>query len=693
MNGNSSGFKKFVLFNDTTDLLPISISKATDTTALLHYSVPNSTLNYYLIVDYKGDSIGSFVLPACNAVCYNGGNILCENDSTGAIIVREYNTNSNVTYKYVYTPDTALNFCNDIKALTSPGRFLLTGGSNNKLLIIRQDTNYIAANASASRNVTCFGGNDGSAIANASFGIQPYTYSWHPSGGTNARASGLTAGTYTVTITDNNHSSNNAILAITQPPALASKVTTTNSSCTNPTGTIFDSVYGGVQPYTYMWSNGRTNDTLHSLTNGSYTCTVTDAHGCIKIDSVYLDKGPRAILSFTNLLCLGVSTGVATVTVPGNFTYSWAPSGGTDSTATGLSAGTYTVTLTNMDTLGCDQYYTFTLTQPATSPAATFSVTTFGPCNSKNAITATVTGGLPPYKYLWEGGSTTSSAFFYPTCFPDNTADTLFVTDKNGCVTSLGITLKPTLNWVGTYQTNLNCNNGNDGTITVQVCGGTGPYTYNWFADSAASFNPSYTITNLSAGIYSVTVTDSNGCNIGYFTFSLTQPTPINISKDSTTDSGGCNGSAWVGVWGGTGPYTYLWTGGLTTDTIQNQCAGYYCCTVTDNKGCVNSTCVNIPSLTGTNELTNDNGELTVYPNPNNGVFTIVPGHGKLASGSLPIIEIFNVLGEKVTFGTLKQIQGDYEVNMSKQPNGVYFYRVLNTDGSLIGSGKIVIQK
>ena len=306
-------------------------------------------------------------------------------------------------------------------------------------------------------------------------------------------------------------------------------------------------------------------------------------------------------------------------------------------------------------------------------------------CNGNNtgSAIANPSGGTLPYTFLWSpsGGTTAIASGLTAGSY------TVSVQDANGCsATAAVIITQPAALTASIYPPfNVSCNGGNNGSASANANGGTPPYTYSW-SNSQTTANASL----LSAGTYTLTVTDSCGAS-STATVNVTQPTPIVIVADSIADNGGCNGAAWVHVSGGDSNYTYKWTGGNTTDSIYSQCYGYYCCVVTDGGLCKDSVCININLSTGINKLIIDNGQLTVYPNPNKGIFTIAFGHPDLVSGS-QTIEIYNVLGERI-IGMLKQLQQNNLINMSKQPNGVYFYRVLKNDGSVLGEGKIVIEK
>ncbi|KAF2340120.1 SprB repeat-containing protein, partial [Flavobacterium ginsenosidimutans] len=162
-----------------------------------------------------------------------------------------------------------------------------------------------------------------------------YTYSWAPSGGTAATATGLSAGNYTVTVTDANSCSANANVIINEPTALTASISKTNVSCNGGTnGSAAVSVTGGTGAYTYLWApSGGTAATASGLIAGTYTVTVTDANLCQTTETVTIDE-PAALTASTtktDVLCSQADNGTATVTASGGtgpYTYSWSPSGG-----------------------------------------------------------------------------------------------------------------------------------------------------------------------------------------------------------------------------------------------------------------------------------------------------------------------------------------------------------------------------
>ncbi len=256
------------------------------------------------------------------------------------------------------------------------------GVTSSRTAVIATINPIPTASISAQTNVNCYGNSTGSATASATGGTSPYTYSWNTTPvQTSITATGLAIGTYTVTATDNKGCTSTANVTITQPTAalVASVPTKVNVSCYGQsTGTATASATGGTGPYTYSWNTSpvQTTITATGLTAGTYTVTVTDSKGCTSTSNVTITQPSAAltasISALTNVNCFGQSTGAATASATGGtapYTYSWNTSPvQTTITATGLAAGTYTVTVT--DNKGCTSTANVTITQPTAALVA-----------------------------------------------------------------------------------------------------------------------------------------------------------------------------------------------------------------------------------------------------------------------------------------------------------------------------------
>ena len=434
-------------------------------------------------------------------------------------------------------------------------------------------------------NVTCFGGNNGSANVVVIGGTPGYSYSWSPSGGSASAATGLQAGVYTVTITDTNNCILTEAFTITEPSDLTLTPTFTNSTCGLSNGTMTANASGGVPGYTYQWSTGDTTASVSNISAGTYTVIVTDNNNCIDSATIVVPNATPALTtsinSFTNVFCFSGNDGTATVTVTGGtpgFNYTWSPTGGNNATGTGLIAGNYTVTVT--DTNGCTDTATVTIAEPASALSLTMSQVNVS-CNGGNEGEGMVvpSGGTPGYTYVWSNGDLDSIA--------NNVTSgtyTVTVTDVNGCVETGSVTItQPTLLTAVLTQINVSCNGFNDGQATITPSGGTLPYIYLW---STGGTNP--TDSNLVAGNYTITVTDSLGCTY-LDSVTITEPQPLNFtfSQISVSCNGGNDGQTSVIVTGGSLPYTYSWSNGDTDSLNTGLVAGTYILTVTDNQGCI----------------------------------------------------------------------------------------------------------
>jgi gliding motility-associated-like protein len=450
--------------------------------------------------------------------------------------------------------------------------------------IIVTPVNPIFIATTAFTDVKCYGGSDGTASVTAYNGTPPYSYSWQPGNFTTASITGLSAGTYTCTITDANNATTTQTVTVSQPPLLTVTGVVKNACNNLNSGKITLTVNGGTMPYTYNWSpNVAAGPVASGLAAGTYSCAVSDANGCVVLVSYTVLQSPAitATSSQTNIFCYGQNTGTATVNASGGvpgYTYSWSPFAGNGPTAINQYAGSHTCTIT--DAYGCTLAVNFNITQPP--QITTVKSQTNVNCNSLGTAGLVASGGVAPYQYSWtpiggNGPSVTGLAVGSYTCT---------ITDANNCthVDTFNIIQTAAVSATGT-QSNVSCYGGNNGSATVNVVGGTPPYTYLW----APSGGNTATALALTAGTYTCTITDNDGCGTTYAT-TITQPATGMSATTSQVDilcNGANTGSATVNAIGGTPGYTYLWTpSGGNNATANNLTAGNYTCTIHDANSC-----------------------------------------------------------------------------------------------------------
>ena len=441
----------------------------------------------------------------------------------------------------------------------------------------------------ATYDVTTCGGNNGWATAQASGGTPPYTYQWS-NGATGATVTGLPAGTYTVTATDANGCSGTATAIINEPPNLGVNVVATPYLCPGQSnGQALAFVSGGTMPYFFLWNTGATTPSISNLGPGTYSVTVTDINGCSGTDTVVIaNAAPDFVLDviLNPPLCHGDSNGSIEVTGWGGtppYTYQW-NTGSTNNVLTNIPAGTYIVTVT--ESSGCSLVDTIELPEPAPLVAQTSLTPT--DCNGQNgSASVTVSGGTPPYTYLWNTGATTPTITGLT---PGSYSVT--VTDGHFC-TAFGLVYLPAPNppQVTIFGESPDCNGAQNGFASAMVTGGAPPLTYLW---NTGATTP--TIQGLGAGTYSLTVTDALGCSDSA-SITLTQPDTLIIDVVLTPPlcAGDSNGSIQVSGWGGTPPYTYQWNTGSTSPLLTGIPAGIYTVTVTDANGCALSQNIELP--------------------------------------------------------------------------------------------------
>ncbi|MFZ4414626.1 MAG: SprB repeat-containing protein, partial [Bacteroidales bacterium] len=466
---------------------------------------------------------------------------------------------------------------------------------------------------------TCNNGSNGQLTVTVSGGRPAYSsYVWS-NGATTKNISGLSANTYTITVTDANSCTGTQTFTLTNPdPIVIAQVGTSGSNLTcngDNNGYVNTSVSGGTSPYNYTWSNGSTTSNISSLTAGTYYVTVSDANACTKTNSFVINE-PTAIVinkSGTDLSCNGDNNGIISITASGGtpgYSYAWSNGGGNVAIISGLVAGVYSVTVT--DASSCTKTGSWSVTAPsALTLTKTVHNVSCGGLNDGSA-TATVSGGTSPYNYNWSNGHTATGV-------SDGIASlaagsyTVTVTDGNLCTKTdtFVITANPALSLSLVAANNPLCNSSSDGSITVSVSGGAPAYSYSW--------NNGQTVANatgLATGTYSVTVTDAGSCTITG-SYSITAPTALSLSGLPTAVKckDGEDGMIDVTVGGGIFPYSYVWEvlplgagQGDGTPNVYGLVAGTYSVTVTDNNSCeiTGSWVVTEPTALSGNGVVND---------------------------------------------------------------------------------------
>lgn len=466
-------------------------------------------------------------------------------------------------------------------------------------------------------NISCFGLLDGAIDLSVSGGAATSSYSWS-NGEITQDVSGLSVGNYTVVLIDINGCTGTTSATINQPTLLtASVIAQTSVSCFGGNnGSISILGIGGNPNYTYSLNGSlpQFSGVFSNLIAGTYSITVTDSKGCfVNIPITIIQPASALILNIsqTNILCFGESSGEINLSPSGGspgYFFNWS-NGATTQDLHNVPAGQYTVIITDAD--NCQISSSIILTEPnqltQTISAFTYlsgtNISCFGLNNG--SIDLTIAGGNPSYLYNWSTGETTQDISGLPA---GNYS--VLITDINGCSIIASITLDqptqiiPSVN-VSLYPGNYNLSGCSpNGWVDLSVSGGNSGYLYLW----SNGLN-SQDISGLTAGFYSVIITDLNGCQAIIDTV-LTQPPSMisttqvtsNYNGEDITCIGAFDGAITVNVFGGAPSYSYEWFDSLGTviSTIQSPSgltAGTYTVNIIDQNGCtgINSISIQYP--------------------------------------------------------------------------------------------------
>ncbi len=513
-----------------------------------------------------------------------------------------------------------------------------------------------AINLSAtSTDILCNGNATGSINLSVSGGLAPYSYNWSNGAGTED-ISNLTAGTYTVTVTDDNNCTEDFSVTLSQPTAINASLNAVNPVCQNDSrGSIDLTVNGGVPGYTFQWNNGEQTEDLIDLYAGLYSCEITDDNGCTELVQATLTDPDAVSISgtTTDVLCYGASTGSIDIT-PSNgtlpYTFDWSNSTGSEDPS-GLAAGLYSVNV--IDNNSCGGFISFVIDQPDTSVYVSSSIVVDVACfgNQTGSVNIEVNGGTPPYDYMWSNSAVTQDISLLAAG-----SYSVDITDDNGCLFSFSASVdEPAELTLSESHTDVLCFGGSSGSIDVSTAGGTGPYTYQWGGGQQTE-----DLDNIPVGAYSLMATDDNGCtdNISVI---IDQPSAA-LSLDSDTTAvlcfGGVDGSIDLSVSGGTSPYSYAWDNSDLSEDPDSLMAGTYSVTVTDANSCTATLSTMVTEPAGPLALTAEGNGICM--GASNGVVSVT------ASGGTPGYSYLWSTGPNDTLAVLSGLPvGIYQVTVT----------------------------
>ena len=518
------------------------------------------------------------------------------------------------------------NGVNGITCATSDQIYISEPTPLNVLLTPSDWNNY---------QVLCNGDSSGYLDVIASGGTLPY-YTIHmnasPSPDTTfgpipSQITGLDAGNHTFVVEDANGCAYTETITYNEPDLIQHSFVTTDVSCVAwSNGAVTATPYGGVgsaTTYTYLWNTGATTYSIDNLSAGYYSIIVSDIHGCSSLDSVYVDSDSALSLSPAIIMdagCFGECDGEITLTVNGGvpftgstpYNYQWNDYlNQTTNPAVGLCVDStsnnteYTCIIT--DAQGCELIFTDSVQQnPELNVQSEIidAISCFGEADGK--ISATVTGGTPGYSFSWSNGITDLNTINITSVISGIIEGQYIVDviDNNGCMATSSIYLyQPDSLQVSINSFDVDCYGSGTGSLTAKASGGTAflgippEYEYTWIDENGSSIltelvdsTVNAQLSDLAPGFYTVKVSDLNGCSVISEVVSIIEPTTaLELIVEAHDEDCSTNAFATAYPAGGTGPYTYEWSEGQTSQTADDLLAESntpYSVTITDNSGC-----------------------------------------------------------------------------------------------------------
>jgi len=676
-NGQSNG-SAYSVVSGGIEPYSYDWSNGTSNDSLLNVSSGSYSVT---VTDAAGCTGQAFVfIPQPNTLILTvtGNDVTCFGQSTGAI----FTTVIGGTPDYDYTWSNGSNSpqLNNLEAglyeltVTDAHGCSVTGG------VTITEGNEINIFTSATP-VKCFGGNNGQAIAFATGGSGVFMYAWS-NGATGAQVQNLTAGTYTLFVTDFQNCVESTTVVIVQPEQLILTMNSTPEILGGQDGTAGVAVTGGVQPYSYLWETGSVMSFITGLDAGAYTVTVTDHNGCSNTDSTVVVESNCAFsgtLLLINPTCFGEDDGAVfpQISVPGlePYFYQWS-TGSNDPIQEGLSAGSYSVTI--YDNANCIITLNGLLTNPAPVDVQ-FQVTQpTGPDNPTGSITVFISGGQGPYKVNYNGTDYPGGNTITVSNIPSG-PQSVVVRDSKGCsftidfvIDQFDCQLVAHINKIAEPL----CFGLNTGKLCAEYDNNFGDVTIQWSNDQTTDC-----IDGLGAGSYKVTIKDTLGCTV-VKEMVIEQPDFITLSNvNINPGTGNFDGFIKLNVIGGTPPFTYTWKKNgeafATTRDIAGLNAGTYTLQVIDSKGC-EVTFEPIALVPSANHDIDVSKMITLYPNPVNTILNI---ESDAKIGDIQNVYIIDVRGNRSLLKVDGKIQRKMTADISNMPGGAYIIGIQSDKG------------
>ncbi|HRI27281.1 MAG TPA: T9SS type A sorting domain-containing protein [Chitinophagales bacterium] len=557
------------------------------------------------------------------------------------------------------------------------------------------------------------------ACATVSGGTAPYTYSWVntwtntftpiPASTISGNCAVInTSGTYMVVVTAANGCSASATFTVNTAPPLNLNVLLTQPTC-GGNATACVTTTGGNAPYTYVFTNangvvlnptpGTSGNCVNNLPNGNYAVTVTSANGCSTSATFTVNNPPALNVTIANSTPPGFVCAQITGGTP-PYQITWLNGVGAALPFTTLTntclpistlpPGTYTIQVT--DANGCQTVATFNVNLPPINTAFTLAVTGVNAsCGLNNgSATATATGGVAPYAYLWNTGQTSATINAlapgtYSVTATDAAGNQAAQTVTVGSNNQLSITVSA--NNIGTTPASSPVNNVTQ--YLISPVGGTPPYTYNWTTTGLAFvYNNNVgtvSVFTMGSASFSITVTDAAGCQAST-TVTTTNANALAITGYTVTPAttAGINdGAVDITVAGGTPPYTYLWNNGATTQDISGLSSGWYTVMVVDADGNSVTGWYWVPQL-GANTGGGAKPDVVtwrVYPNP--AIHEAMVAVDNLPAETATTLQLLDYTGKLLQTHQFEPYQNSLQLSLTQYPAGLYMLQLIQANGTV----------